>query len=82
MLVLVLVSVVQVPKVPGTPIALGDRYHYLWYRYHFSTAVPLHFRTSRGLLTASVIDNDDLRLFFGGKPLRNCVRDIEQPAHP
>ena len=34
------------------------------------TAAPLHFRTTRGLPTASVIDNNDLQLSSGTKPLR------------
>ena len=46
-----------------------------------STTALLHFGAARGLLTMSVIDNDDLQLSFGTKSLQKCARNIEQPVH-
>ena len=40
-----------------------------------SITAPLHYSTTRGLSTVAVIDNDDLHLFYGTKPLRKCARD-------
>ena len=44
----------------------------------FATA-SLHCSTTQGLSTMAIIDNDDLHLFSGTKPLRRCAQDSKNP---
>ena len=40
-----------------------------------SAIAPLHHSTTQGFSTATAINNDDLHLFSGHKPLQKCARN-------